>query len=204
MTYGSTLYGSGALQPGNNLIVRTRRFLRSGPNATTLSRILSLQLQALADLADRIASAFSLTGTGEILDRLGGILQRPRPANYTDADYQTLLAVQVELILSSTASDETLLAIVSEFTGSAAPEYIERAPAEIEICASVENDRVELLLSLLRRAKAGGVFFTLVEAEPDTQHLIGDLVTDTYADPGVGDLVTDTYADAYTGVRVHR
>ncbi len=200
--YGSSFYGETDGSPSWDLTTRLLMFVRGDHVGSTIASVIGDRGFAFANLCEALSQAFSLEGQGVILDRLGQIIQRPRPSGTNDADYSTLLKVQVNQILSSQAGIEVLLSIVREVTGLPSPGYWEFRPLEFQIECISDPVTTDLLVSLLRVARAGGSRMQVVESAPDTSHLIGDLVTDTYADPGVGDLVTDTYADAYVGVLV--
>jgi hypothetical protein len=200
--YGGSFYGGIAVDW--NMRNRLLRFVRSGPNLGALASIIGIRGEAFANLCQSLAQAFRLDASGTILDTIGGILQRPRPAGTSDATYQILLQAQVDLILASQGTTETLLGLIERVSGNVAPEYSEFQPAEIRVAAEIDHDLVELLLSLLNLSKTGGVLLTLVEYEPGVDHLVGDLLSTPLADPGVGDLLSTPYADAYVGVRTHR
>lgn len=139
---------------------------------------------------DAVMDAFDLdTSVGVQLDRLGEILQRPRQGEDDDR-YRLILRMQIQLILSSTATTDVLLEVVSEYTGSEAPTYREpasvagRTYAEMEIGASVEPDDHAPLVAFLRVAKGAGIRLDVVLQETDSDAV---LITDYEPDdPYVG------------------
>ena len=151
-------------EPGTiaaTMVDRLLMFVRQGPRFSALIASLAGQSDRIRDVITQITEAFGLEdAVGEQLDRLGAILQRPR-LGATDARYRALLRIQVELILSSTASTRTLLEVIRLFTGHEATSYQEIHPMRIVVGAQVPPADVTQLLQLLHAAKAGAVALTL-------------------------------------------
>jgi hypothetical protein len=177
------------------MVARLLMFVQHGPRFVALVNALATRTGDLRDAASTIVAAFDIdTAVGVQLDTLGAILQRPR-YGMTDDRYRDLLHVQIDLILSSTASAETLLAVVERITGAPAPTYTEHYPAQFRIGAIVDPDDVTLLRSLLRQAKGWGIYGGLIAypegvAPGEGGVLLGDIV----ADEGVWSLVSEDRA----------
>ncbi len=145
----------------------------------------ALRTERLLEVCQEIVEAFDLTtATGDRLDRLGGILQRPR-LGMTDARYRVLLQIQVLLILTTTASTPVILRVVELFTGFAPLAYSEHYPSGYRVDAVIDPDDVPLLLELLRQATAATYAVTLAANDEDA--LILDYTTDDPVD-GAGTL----------------
>ncbi len=211
MSYGSGSgwgsgdpWGSGS-EFTQRMVARLLMFVQHGPRFVALVNALATRTGDLRDAASTIVAAFDIdTAAGTQLDRLGAILQRPR-FGMTDDRYRTLLHIQIDLILSSTASAETLLSVVERLTGFPAPEYSEHYPAGFTIGAIVDPDDVVLLLDLLRKAKGWGINGRLVEY-PAADILFVDTTTEDVADPGVVDALPASGgpdADAFVLVALH-
>lgn len=204
MSHGATwgsLWGGGAFFAetiGDRLLMFVR-----GARFQALVQTFASRTEALVEVARQITEAFGLdTAVGVQLDRLGAILQLPRGPGVTDDSYRLLLRVQVLLILSSTATTETLLEIVLQVTGAEAPTYFETHPAHIGIGAIATGSTAVLLAQLLRRAKAGGVRLDL-QTQAGVNVLLVDTDDNVVADPGTVDTTLgDEGADAYPIVAV--
>jgi hypothetical protein len=202
MTWGGDPWGA----PGSftdAMLSRLLMFVRHDPAFVAIVNALANRTEQLINGARTVTEAFDLdTAVGVQLDTIGLIVDRPR-WGLDDTRYRALIAAHIDLILSSTAGAETLLAVVLAITGTPAPGYEEFYPAQFRITAAVDPDDVSLLVSLLRQAKGWGIYGALVEVPPDGFVLLGDIIGAPLADPGVGDLVTPTFADAYPTAVLH-
>jgi hypothetical protein len=83
------------------------------------------------DVARDVRDAFDLsTATGDRLDKIGSVIGLPRQG-FNDADYQTLLTLQTDLLRSVergeanwTGTAESVLSIIRTFIGPAAPSIV--------------------------------------------------------------------------------
>lgn len=203
--YGSgSPWGSGSFWGSGGdfratMLSRLLMFVQHGPKFTAIVNALATRTENLIAASNTIAAAFDLnTAVGVQLDRLGEILQRPR-FGMTDDRYRDLLHVQIDLILSSTASAETLLSVFDRITGAPATTYLEFYPAQFVIGGAVDPDDVTLLVDLLRKAKGWGILGGLTVAPEDGLVLLADLDDAPLADPGVLDYdgIDPAPADAY-------
>lgn len=179
----------------NTMISRLLMFVQHGPKFTAIVNALATRTENLIAASNTIAAAFDLdTAVGVQLDRLGEILQRPR-FGMTDDRYRDLLHVQIDLILSSTASAETLLSVFERITGAPASEYSEHYPAQFVIGGYVDPADATLLADFLRRAKGWGVYGGLSiypESESDLDG--GTLLADVGGGEGVWSAVIEDRA----------
>lgn len=187
MTWGSGTWGSmywGA--PGDfasAMVKRLLMFVQGDPAFRGLTLALGNRTEKILTAARTVANAFDLdTAVGAQLDRIGGIVQRPR-FGLADDRYRGLLRAHIDLILSSSGSAETLLAVFAAWTGAQATEYQEHYPAQFTIGGFVEPEEIAFLRSLLRQAKGWGILGGLSVAmaadnDLDGGTLIGDFVAD--------------------------
>jgi hypothetical protein len=177
------------------MVARLLMFVQHGPRFVALVNALATRTGDLRDAASTIVAAFDIdTAVGVQLDRLGAILQRPR-YGMDDDRYRDLLHVQIDLILSSTASAETLLAVFERITGAPASEYSEHYPAQFVIGGAVDPADVTLLRGLLRQAKGWGIYGGLaVLPEGSGGGEGGVLLADRTGDEGVWSAVIEDRA----------
>lgn len=196
--WGDTEWGSSE-EFTHKMISRLLMFCQNGPKFTALTNSLASRTAGLRDAAGTVAAAFGINdAVGAQLDILGLLLQRPR-FGMVDDRYRDLLHVQIDLILSSVSSAETLLSIFQRITGAAATVYDEFYPAQFRIGGPVDPDDIVLLRSLLTQAKGWGIYGSLVVAPEDGFVLLGDVIGETVVDPGSGDVIGEVVADAYPG-----
>ena len=196
MTWGSGTWGSmywGA--PGDFASAMARRllmFVQGDPTFRGLTLALANRTELLLTAARTVANAFDLdTAVGAQLDRIGGIVQRPR-FGLDDDRYRSLLRAHIDLILSSSGGAETLLAVFLAWTGAQATEYQEHYPAQFTIGGFVEIEEVAFLRSLLQQAKGWGMVGGLSVAMAEDSDLDGGtLLCDFVADEGVWSAVLD-------------
>ena len=162
--YGASNYG-GLLGHATTLRGRLLQFIRLGPNAAGLVAAFADRVQEYVNTSELIRDAFDLdTADGDRLDKIGSIVQRPRNG-LADADYLIAIEIQIQLILSSTASADTILEIVRLFTGVEAPEYSEHYPMGFTVGADVASlDEGVRLLDLICQARAGAYHYRLVSS----------------------------------------
>lgn len=192
--YGSSGWGASYWGETSNfvkaLVSRLLMFIRAGTNARGIVTIKAVRAEAIRIAAQLIKDSFDLdTAVGVQLDRLGGLLVRPRPSGYNDDQYRTLLYVQVELILSSTGQAETLLAIVERITDDPAFEYVEVYPAGWHLGAEVATEAERtLLINSLRLAKIHGTLGWLDTIATGSDPLLVDSIANPVAGAGFVDL----------------
>lgn len=167
------------------MLTRLLMFVRHDPTFVSLVNTFSTRTELMRDAARTVIAAFDLdTAVGVQLDTIGAIVQRPR-YGLADARYRALIKAHIDLILSSTAGAETLLAVVLAITGVTAPTYTEHYPAQFRIGAIVDPADVSLLRSLLRQAKGWGIWSSLIAYPEDADATGGVLLGDLVADEGV-------------------
>ncbi len=200
--YGTRLLGTGLYGglPFVSAVLRDRllRFVRMGPNMRGVVGVGADRAGTFIHRCQEIIDGFDLdTATGDRLDKLGGILQRPRNGA-SDTKYRALLDIQVRLLLSSNGSAPLLLEVIELFSGVAATEYRENYPRSISIGARlntlVERDE---LLDLIRQARSAGTAYSLsVELSDDV--LVNDIISSPISGAGSTDFVSGpAVADAY-------
>jgi hypothetical protein len=153
------------------LLSRIFGFLRDGPFAQAITQAIADRHAALRDATNEIVEGFDIaSGTGDRLDKLGALIDRPRDG-LDDEYYRRLLLAQSQLVLSSKGATETLLRIVEALTDNEIFEYSETYPAQITIGAVLDGDydptAVAYLAQMLYRARAGGVAIDYVLAPPN-------------------------------------
>lgn len=147
---------------------RLLQFTRGGYAQSRVSQKWE-RTDALVEACETIMAAFNpATATGDRLDKLGSILQRPRNGA-DDARYQILLQIQIQMILSSQASTPAIQRIVALYTGQPPVAYSEHYPMgyRIETLAGLTSAEIDELLGLLREAKAGAYGVALATAAAD-------------------------------------
>lgn len=145
---------------------RVLPFVR-GPLFSALELARAERTNAYVAACQDIAAAFDIdTATGDRLDALGTILQRPR-LGASDDRYRVLLQIQIELILSSSTTTPTILRIVELFTGAAPRSYSEHYPSGYTVEATVDPADVDLLVSLLSDATSATYQLTLIAGSAD-------------------------------------
>ena len=173
------------------MLTRLLMFVRHDPNFVAIVNALSTRTELVIDAAKTVTEAFDLdTAVGVQLDVIGVIVNRPR-WGLADDRYRALIKAHIDLILSSTSTAETLLAVVLAITGSPAPDYEEFYPAQFRISAIVDPDEVTLLQSLLRQAKGWGIYGAMVAFPDGATATEGTLLGDLVADEGVWSTVID-------------
>ncbi len=151
---------------------RLLNFVRA-PTNVAITNIGGIRTEEQLSVGEMIRNAFDLeTGTGDRLDKLGGILQLRRPSGMDDDRYRLLLQIQVELILSSSGTPETIMRIVELYTGSPPTSYSEHYPMGFVV--GFANDGtldVTTLLQLLSKARAAAYTGTAVSNYGDSMIL---------------------------------
>lgn len=172
------------------MLSRLLMFVRYGERFRGIINAKATRTADLLAACRLITASFDLdTAVGAQLDRIGGIVQLAR-FGYEDDRYRTLLRVQIDILLSSTAGAETLLRVLDAITGAPATEYEEHYPAQFVIGGAVASDDVSLLRDFLRRARGWGIYGGLSVLPEDGLALLVDLVTDE----GLWSLVIDDRA----------
>lgn len=165
---------------------RLLNFVRA-PRNVAITNIVGIRTEELLSAGEMIRDAFDLdSATGDRLDKLGGILQFVRPSGMIDDRYRLLLQIQVELILSSNGTPETIMRIIELYTGSPPTSYSEHYPMGFVV--GFANDGtldVPTLLQLLNKARAAAYTGTAVSNYGDS--MILDYTLDTPVD-GAGTL----------------
>ena len=190
--YGVLHYGATGMFPASDRLlhfVRNTRFI-------ALVEALALRTDTQRFVALDVTGAFDVdTGVGLQLDRIGGILQIDRVFGTLDPRYRTLLRIQIELILSSGGTTDTIQRIVELYTGVAPTTYAEHYPMGYTIGAVVSTsaEAVELL-TLLGRATAAAYGYALVATGPDS--LILDFGGNAIAGADILDFEGDPIAGA--------
>lgn len=173
------------------MLTRLLMFVRHDPTFVSLVNTFGTRTELVRDAARTVIAAFDLdTAVGVQLDTIGAIVQRPR-YGLADDRYRALIKAHIDLILSSTAGAETLLAVVLAITGSPAPEYSEHYPAQFTIGALVAPEDVTLLRELLRQAKGWGIYGGLSVYPEDATATEGVLLGDLVGDEGVWSAVLE-------------
>ena len=183
--YGVIYYGATGQFPA---AARLLHFVRN-TRFVALVEALALRTDTQRFMALDVTGAFDVdNGVGAQLDRIGGILQLDRIAGATDSRYRTLLRIQIELILSSGGTTNTIQRIVELYTGTAPTSYTEQYPMGYTIGAVVGTsaEAVELL-TLLGRATAAAYGYALVATSLDA--LILDFAGNAIAGAGILDFV---------------
>lgn len=190
-----TLWGAVPLVPSDRLLM----FVRS-PRLSAFVDVFGDRWTVLTDTHIAVAASFDLdNAVGDQLDRLGGILQRPR-LGYGDDRYRTLVQIQAQLVLSSTTTTPTIMRIVELFTGYAPTMYADVYPMGYRIGAQLDEPTdAALLLQILREATAAAYEVEVVVSDGDA--VIADYGDDPLdLDPSdIGDYSADPIDGAGTG-----
>jgi hypothetical protein len=106
---------------------------------------------------------------GPHLDVIGRIVNEPRNELVEDEDYRLVIRAKIRVLLSKGTGDD-LLRIALLILGDTAFAYSEHYPAQVQFDILEPTERPlapNLLLRLLRRAKAGGVRIDVSASDPD-------------------------------------
>jgi hypothetical protein len=173
------------------MVDRLLQVVRPGPVFSSLISLFANRGKAIIAALEAVRNGFDVEdAVGIQLDRLGEILQLPR-FGAGDERYRVLLQIQIQLILSSVGTTDSLLEVVRLFTGVDAPEYYEAHPLRFSISAIVlDHDDALLLRKLLKQAKVGGVAMSFV-IWPDENVMLGDVLAPATPvdDPGLADVM---------------
>jgi hypothetical protein len=176
---------------------RLLMFVRRDPVFRDLVAVFADRAEANMWAVEAIRSAFDLeTAVGDQLDKIGGILQRPRLPGYSDDRYRTILRIQVLLILASQGTTATVLEVVERFTGAPALHYAEHYPMGFPVGAAVAPADTTLLVQLLNEARSAAYNGTLVVSEPDSDLLVMDFAGDPITGAGLMDFAGDPITGA--------
>jgi hypothetical protein len=176
---------------------------RLGPNFRAILDGLEARHLANEAVLQSMPEAFDPTqAVGAQQDIIGARLGRRRLGS-SDARYELLLQIQVQLILSSQGGPDALMTIVGLLTGLPATEYYEVYPAHASIGAAVPIADTNLLTRLLEEAKVGGVSLHLHAHQTAGAVLLGDTTDGDVEDPGTGETTLgDEGAAAYPAAAI--
>lgn len=121
-----------------------------------------------------VMAAFDLdTAVGAQLERLGALVDRPRPGGMSDEDYRALIKVQVQIVLASTGSTTTILEIIRLLTGYDPLGYHEVYPMHYVVSALVATEDEDTLMATLERATCAAYGASVLSVRPSRRPLIG-------------------------------
>lgn len=190
--YGDEEYGAAlaVTNPPDLLLYQTRL----GTNFRALLEIAGARHEAFRANIEQVLAGFDIDiAEGVQLDVLGALLGEARQGG-TDAEFRVRLKIQVLIMLSSTATADTIQRVIDAFTGDPPEYYINEPPAAFSTGAIVDADDTPALLRLLTRAKGGGIAMQFAALE--TGYLLSDEDADPLDNPMNVDEVVDPVDEA--------
>lgn len=147
--------------------------------------------------------ALNVPAPTDVLDKLGGIFQRPR-VGLDDVAYQKLLGIHLDLVLTSNGAANVYLEAIERYTGQPATAIGEFFPLGFLLGVVATGTDLDILVDVLDQARPACYAMIITHSADSDVLLVDSSGANTVTDPGsVGTTGTATIADDYpiTGAR---